>query len=68
MEQNDQLIEIDEPCDLGWGGDCGNCQPGPDDCNDGRRERFGNNKKKAKKSVKRKRAAIAEKSRRRNRH
>lgn len=65
MEQNDQLI--DEPCDVGWG-DCGNCQPGPDDYDDGRRERFGNNKKKVKKSVKKKRAAIAEKSRRRNRH
>lgn len=43
------------------------CKPGPDDCRDGRRERFGNNRKKVKKSVKRKRAAIAKLSRRRNR-
>ena len=43
------------------------CQTPIDDYDDGRRERFGNNKKKVKKSVKRKRAAIAKLSRRRNR-
>ena len=53
-----ERFEDDEPC---------NCQPGHDDYHDGRREKFGNNRKKVKKSVKRKLAAIAKKSRRRNR-
>lgn len=45
-----------------------NCQPGVEDYDyGGRRERFGNNRKKVKRSVKRKRAAIAKLSRRRNR-
>lgn len=47
--------------------DAAPCAPGPDDYYDGRRERFGNNRKKVKKSVKRKRAAIAKLSRRKNR-
>ena len=66
MNDYNELIERfedDDPCNIDWG----DCKPGPDDCRDGRREKFGNNRKKIKKSVKRKLAAIAKKSRRRNR-
>lgn len=59
---------IEENPDMEWPDVEDNCQPGVEDYDyGGRRERFGNNRKKVKRSVKRKRAAIAKLSRRRNR-